>query len=444
MPYIAAWKKGIPVKKIVLFGAGKSTSVLIAYLKKKCLQYNWWLTVADADLPLVKSKLNEAPNTTATAIDIHNADERKALVAQAGLVISMLPASLHFLVAQTCIETGKHLLTASYIDKNIEALATAIKSKDVLFLCEMGLDPGIDHMSAMQLIHRIKNKKGKISSFYSHCGGLVAPESDDNPWHYKISWNPRNIILAGKAGAVYKEAGVETRLPYASLFDETRRVEIPGCGEYAWYPNRDSLSYSRLYGLEAAGTFIRTTLRHPDFCLGWKKVVALELTDENKQYDTDGMSYLSFFKQHLAGHKLADTPSPKQKEMLAYLGLYSDKNIDKGLLTAAEILQHCAEQKLMLRPQDHDMIIMMHEIGYEENGHKKKVQSTLVVKGDNNLETAMAKTVGLPLGIAAVMVLNDEIKLRGLHIPVLPEIYEPVLRELEEEGIMFREKETNL
>ncbi|MBX2922240.1 MAG: saccharopine dehydrogenase NADP-binding domain-containing protein [Chitinophagaceae bacterium] len=428
------------MKKILLLGAGKSATVLIEYLKKKCIVYHWHLTVADNDLQLVESKLKGAQNTTAAAINIHDEEQRKSFIREADTVISMLPASLHFLVAKTCIETGRHLLTASYVDENIRASAPAIKEKGLLFLCEIGLDPGIDHMSAMQLIHRIQNNGAKITSFHSHCGGLVAPESDDNPWHYKISWNPRNIILAGKAGAVYKENGLEATMPYERLFDETRSVEIPGYGAYSWYPNRDSLSYSRLYGLEDAGTFIRTTLRHPDFCYGWKKVVELKLTDEDKRYDTDNLSYLSFFNQHLAAHELADTSSSKQKEMLAYLDLYSDKIIGKGVLASAEIVQHCAEQKLILRAQDHDMIIMMHEIGYEENGDKKKLQSTLVVKGDNNLETAMAKTVGLPLGIAAVMVLNDEIKLRGLQIPVLKEIYEPVLSALREEGIVFQEK----
>jgi len=308
----------------------------------------------------------------------------------------------------------------------------------------MGLDPGIDHMSAMQLIHRIKNDGGNITSFFSHCGGLVAPESDDNPWHYKISWNPRNIILAGKAGAVYKKDGETLSMPYELLFDENRTIHIPDYEKYAWYPNRDSLSYSVLYGLERCDTFIRTTLRHPDFCYGWKQVVALKLTDEVKRYDTDQLSYRTFFQQHLSHHGLTDNSSPKQKEMLAYLKLYSDDAIGQGVLSAAEIIQLSAEDRLMLHTKDRDMIIMMHEIMHKESNVHKKISSSLVVKGDNKLETAMAKTVGLPLGIAAVMILKDEIKLRGLHIPVVPEIYEPVLEELGKEGIVFREEEIEL
>ncbi|MCC6288210.1 MAG: saccharopine dehydrogenase NADP-binding domain-containing protein [Chitinophagaceae bacterium] len=432
------------MKKILLLGAGKSATVLIAYLKKKCLAFGWHLTVADNNLKLVEDKLAGALNTSAVSIDIHNEEQRKTLIEQADIVISMLPAALHFLVAQTCIETGRHLLTASYVDKNIQASASVIKEKGLLFLCEMGLDPGIDHMSAMQLINRIKNNGGNMQSFYSHCGGLVAPESDNNPWHYKISWNPKNIILAGKAGAVFKKNGKTVAVPYELLFDETRTVNIPGYGKYAWYPNRDSLSYSELYGLQDCDTFIRTTLRHPDFCYGWKQVVALKLTDEDKRYDTDGLSYKAFFQQHLSQHGLADDSSAQQKEMLAYLKIYNDDIIGKGLLTAAEILQLCAEEKLMLHEKDRDMIIMLHEIAYEEDKAHKKITSSLIVKGDNNLETAMAKTVGLPLGIAAVMILKDEIKLTGLHIPIVPEIYEPVLRELEKEGIAFKEEETVL
>jgi len=432
------------VKKILLLGAGKSATVLIEYLKKKCLEYTWQLTVADNDLELVESKLRGAQYTTAAVIDINNGEQRMQLIAQADVVISMLPASLHFLVAQTCIETGRHLLTASYVDKHIQTSASLIKEKGLLFLCEMGLDPGIDHMSAMQLIHRIKNDGGNITSFFSHCGGLVAPESDDNPWHYKISWNPRNIILAGKAGAVYKKDGETLSMPYELLFDENRTIHIPDYEKYAWYPNRDSLSYSVLYGLERCDTFIRTTLRHPDFCYGWKQVVALKLTDEVKRYDTDQLSYRTFFQQHLSHHGLTDNSSPKQKEMLAYLKLYSDDAIGQGVLSAAEIIQLSAEDRLMLHTKDRDMIIMMHEIMHKESNVHKKISSSLVVKGDNKLETAMAKTVGLPLGIAAVMILKDEIKLRGLHIPVVPEIYEPVLEELGKEGIVFREEEIEL
>ncbi len=428
------------MKNILLIGAGKSATVLIEYLKKKCLEYDWHLTVADSDLKLVESKLQGAKNTSATSININDEELRRNKIRQADIVISMLPAALHFLVSQSCIEAGRHLLTASYIDPKIRASASTIQQKGLLFLCEMGLDPGIDHMSAMQLIHKIQNTGGEIHSFHSHCGGLIAPESDTNPWHYKISWNPRNIILAGKAGAVFKEGGEIISVPYESLFDENRTIEVPDEGIYAWYPNRDSVSYSKLYELEHCDTFIRTTLRHPDFCLGWKKIVELKLTDEDKRYNTSNLSFAGFFKEHLAYHSLTDNSISKQKELLSYLGLYDNEIIGRGSLTAADIVQICAEQKLMLQPDDRDMVIMMHEIGYQTDGVHKKVKSSLVVKGKNSLETAMAKTVGLPLGIATTMILKDEIRLTGLHIPVLPEVYEPVLKELKNEGVIFKEE----
>jgi len=249
--------------------------------------------------------------------------------------------------------------------------------------------------------------------------------------------------LAGKAGAVYKSEGRIIDLPYELLFDENRTIEVSGEGLYAWYPNRDAISYSKLYGLEHCDTFIRTTLRHPDFCLGWKKIVVMKLTDEDKRYDTTSLSYASFLKQHLAHHRLTDDATPKQAMLLSYLGLYSNEIIDKGSLTAADILLSCAERKLMLQPDDKDMIIMMHEISCQTGGIQSEIISSLVVKGKNGLETAMAKTVGLPLGIAAVMILKGDIRLTGLHIPVVPEIYEPVLKELEKEGIIFKEEKNS-
>ena len=424
---------------MLLFGAGKSATVLINYMVQACKINQWQLTVADGNLALVESKLKNAENTNAVEINVQDNEQRRQLISAADLVISMLPAALHYVVANDCIAAGKHLLTASYVDDAIKRMEPEIKRKGILFLCEMGLDPGIDHMSAMQLIHHIRNNGGGIDSFHSHCGGLVAPESDDNPWHYKISWNPRNIILAGKAGAVYKKDDQVIEQSYTSLFDPSRIITVSGYGNYAWYPNRDSISYSKLYDLENCSTFIRTTLRHPDFCFGWKKVVDLKLTDEDKRYDTTNLAYASFFKQHLSFHQLIDNSSAREKALLAYLNLYSEEQINKGLLSAAEILQICAESTLMLQPHDKDMIIMMHEIGYHIDETKKKIVSSLVVKGENNLETAMAKTVGLPLGIAAVLILQNKINLTGLHIPIMPEIYEPVLKALQEEGIVFHE-----
>jgi saccharopine dehydrogenase-like NADP-dependent oxidoreductase len=242
----------------------------------------------------------------AAAVDVLNNEERKNHISRADLIISLMPPQLHYLIAVDCLEHKKHLLTASYLDEDIKKLSSQIKQSGALFLYEMGLDPGIDHMSAMQLIHSIKQQGAIITSFKSHCGGLIAPESDDNPWHYKISWNPRNIIMAGKAGAVYKENGKEINVKYEQLFSGKHGVEIPELGWYAYYLNRDSLSYTKLYDLCDAATFMRTTLRHPDFCFGWKNIIDLKLTDEEKVYETNGMTVSEFFKQHFEKHGFSE------------------------------------------------------------------------------------------------------------------------------------------
>src|SRR5687768_9529797 len=251
------------MKKILLFGAGKSATVLIDYLIREAPGHPWHVTVCDSDLQLARSKTGETPHATVTGVNVTNADERSALITNADIVISLLPPPLHFLVATDCIQHRKPLLTASYIDEKIRSMENEIKEKGLLFLCEMGLDPGIDHMSAMKIVHQIRDKGGKITRFRSHCGGLVAPESDDNPWRYKISWNPRNIVLAGKAGADFKENNQHRHVRYEELFDSGRTIHVPGIGQLAWYPNRDSLNYLDTYGVQTAHTFVRTTLRYP-------------------------------------------------------------------------------------------------------------------------------------------------------------------------------------
>lgn len=427
---------------ILVFGAGKSATVLIDYLKKVVIIKNWRLTVADGDLQTVKAKLGDHPTAVAVQLDILDEEKRRELIQQADVVISLMPPALHYHVAVDCLAFGKHLLTASYVDEQIKLLKDNIQEKGLLFLCEMGLDPGIDHMSAMQLIHRIQEAGGTITSFRSHCGGLVAPESDNNPWHYKISWNPRNVVLAGKAGAVFLENGTEQYLSYDQLFIQAGEVQIPSLGSLAYYANRDSLSYINLYQLNTASTFIRTTLRHPDFCKGWARIVALKLTDETITYQTNGMSMVEFMEAHLKQHQLSvdllsnDTNIQSQ---FAFLGLTENIPINQGLSTAASILQWRMEQTWVLAPSDKDMIVMLHEIDYTLNDQQKTVNSSLVVKGEDHLRTAMAKTVGLPLAIAAVLILEGKIKETGLHIPIIPSIYEPVLAKLAEEGILFEE-----
>lgn len=500
------------MKTILLFGAGKSATVLIDYLLENSINENWKIVVVDADLHLARSKVNQSQRAAAVSFDIADTEERGRHIRQADIVISLLPPALHLTVAKDCLKYHKNLLTASYADDEIRGLQEEIGRNKLLFLYEMGLDPGIDHMSAMQLIDRIREQGGAVTSFKSHCGGLVAPESDDNPWHYKISWNPRNIIMAGKAGAHYLENGEEKRIPYQELFTGEHVVEIPELGLLSWYANRDSLSYTPLYGLENAGTFIRTTLRHPDFMYGWKNIIDLKLTDETPRYETNDKTLQEVFREHMEQNGFGEWLNEKLTERFAetrgmlenlmklmeveneaeevgeqipesfmtaddkgniqeigidevknraagylahkmheanltlkqlfFLGLDDNETlVNKGLCSAADILQFAVEKKLALRPYDKDMIVMLHEIGYENQGKRSGIKSSLVVKGENSLRTAMAKTVGLPLGIAAKLILNGKIKLHGLHIPTSKEIYEPVLKELATSGISFLEEE---
>ncbi|MBC7720582.1 MAG: saccharopine dehydrogenase NADP-binding domain-containing protein [Pedobacter sp.] len=442
------------MKTILLFGAGKSATVLIDYLKKMATDCFCNVMIADADLQLLKQKINDNQLVSIHQIDIKNKLDRDNLIKKANVVISLMPPSLHYLIARSCIELKKHLLTASYVDDAVKKLATEIENANILFLYEMGLDPGIDHMSAMQLINQIQDSGGKISSFKSHCGGIVAPESDDNLWHYKISWNPRNIVLAGKAGAVYLENRITKTQDYTELFRNCSQTEVMGMGSLAYYPNRDSLSYIAIYGLENIQTFVRTTLRHPDFCKGWQQIIDLKLTDEEPFYETSNLTITRFLEQHLERFSLKNTYQQitdlKTINQFDFLFKNDETIINKGFCSAADVLQFIVERKLKLQKTDKDMIVMQHEIEYEgtrNKGQEKKISSfkaqilsTLIVKGHNNSYTAMAKTVGLPLGIAAKLIIEEKIELKGLHIPIVQEIYNPVLQELKNWGIEFTEQ----
>lgn len=503
------------MKNILLFGAGKSATVLIHYLLQNASTENWQLTLVDANMAMAEEKIGNSSYGRALSFDIHNEEERKKHISEADIIISLMPPALHILIAKDCIKYQKNFLTASYVDEEMRSLKNAIEENGLLFLCEMGLDPGIDHMSAKKMIDEIHDEGGKIHSFLSHCGGLVAPESDNNPWHYKISWNPRNVVMAGKAGAIYKMNGEITELNYEDLFAEKRYVPVPGHEVFCWYPNRDSLSYIPVYGLQETATFIRTTLRHPDFMYGWKNVIDLKLTDEKENYNTDGCSLAGFFKEHMdkndfsewleqklheqfdatkgllaelvnlveleqkAAEKGIEQPEEfmmvddkgdlKQVDIddlkinaaatladkmhdasltlkqLFYLGMDDEQTlINKGRCSAADVLQFALEKKLVLQAGDKDMIIMLHEMEFTRENEKYKSTSTLVLNGEDDVHTAMAKTVGLPLGVAAKLILNGTIAVKGLHIPVAKEIYEPVLKELEAHGIIFNESRQEL
>jgi saccharopine dehydrogenase (NADP+, L-glutamate forming) len=427
-------------KHILLFGAGKSATVLIEFLGKVTRKKQWTCTVADMNQEAIEAKTSGFETLRAKAVQLTDDTARKALIAEADVVISMMPPTLHHLVAKDCLALKKHLLTASYIDPQIREMEKEIADAGLLFLGEMGLDPGIDHMSAMKMIDHIHAQGGKINTFKSHCGGLVAPESDNNPWHYKISWNPRNVVTAGMAGAIYKEQNNTQKKEYLDMFRNCGTVNITGLGPLAFYPNRDSLSYIPVYGLNESATFVRTTLRYPNYCTGWQKVVEAGLTSDETIINTNDLSYADFLKNQLAAKNITlDTDLLKQQ--FEFLGLNDSTLINKGEQPVSTVLQQLIEEKWKLEKGDKDMIVMLHEIEYRLNGKEHSVQSALIVKGDDELRTAMAKTVGLPLGIAATLLLENKIAMRGLHIPILPAFYEPVLEALAEEGVRFEETE---
>lgn len=439
------------MKKVLVFGAGKSATHLISYLLDQSVKFDWRLTVADASAELARRKIGSHPRGEAIQLDIQDAAARTKLIEQSDIVVSMMPPHLHSLVAIDCLQAGKNLLTASYVDEFLRSLDKEVKEKGLIFLCESGLDPGIDHMSAMEMLDHIRGLGAELISFRSHCGGLVAPESDNNPWHYKISWNPRNIVMAGKAGAHYREAGRDVKLSHLDLFSDSRLVSIPGLNNFAWYPNRDSLSYEPLYGLADTPTFVRTTLRHPHFIRGWHILIALGLTEENPLLSFAGLSWQEAFDRLIDG-------SGKREELNEWLSQPADLDgfhfsllwkqfteaaagmeLTASQYSAADLLQIAAERAWKLQSGDMDMIVMLHELEYKLGDTIMQWNASLVVKGEDADRTAMSKTVGLPLGIACKLILTGEVSGPGVRIPITADLYKPILKELAELGIEFNQ-----
>ncbi|NVJ89330.1 MAG: saccharopine dehydrogenase NADP-binding domain-containing protein [Flavobacteriaceae bacterium] len=444
------------MNNILIIGAGKSSAYLIKYLLEKSISYNFTLTIADKSIVNAKALSNSNKNATLIELDIFNDIKRKELIAKAHVVISMLPASLHIEIAKDCINLKKHLVTASYISKEMRALEDKVKEAGLVFMNEIGLDPGIDHMSAMLIIDRIRDNGAKMLLFESFCGGLVAPESDNNLWNYKFTWNPRNVVLAGQGGAaMFIQEGTNKYIPYHKLFRRTEFLTINGSGKFEAYANRDSLKYRHIYCLDNIPTMYRGTIRRIGFSRAWNIFVQLGMTDDSYTIEnSENMSYRDFVNLFLA-YSPSDSVELKLRsylkidqddvmwDKLVELDLFNpNKKIGLKNASPAQILQKILEDSWTLKEDDKDMIVMQHLFGYELKGEKKQIESSLVVKGENQTYTAMAKTVGLPVGIAALKVLNGEIKTPGVHLPISKEIYEPVLKELKEYGISFTEKQT--
>lgn len=442
------------MQKVVLFGAGLSSSVLIDYLLKNASVEDWQIRVGDMNLELAQKKVAGHERGEAFQFDVMNSMQRLNEISKADLVISMLPAHMHVEVAKECIALKKPMVTASYVSDAMQALHEEAIKAGVTIMNEIGVDPGIDHMSAMRVLDEIREQGGKMLQFESFTGGLVAPESDNNPWNYKFTWNPRNVVLAGSGGAVkFKQEGKYKFIPYHQLFRRTEIVEIPEYGRFEGYANRDSLKYREVYGLEDIPTIYRGTFRRPGFCRAWDVFVRLGATDDSYIMEgTDTMTHRDFLNSFLA-YNVTDTVELKLMHYLkidhdspimdkiSWLGLFENTPVGLKDASPAKILQHILEKKWQMEEDDLDMIVMYHLFGYELNGEKHQRESFMVIKGDDSVHTAMAKTVGLPVGIAAKMILNGKITKPGVLIPINKEVYIPVLAELEEYGVVFKERE---
>jgi saccharopine dehydrogenase (NADP+, L-glutamate forming) len=440
------------MKEILVLGAGRSSSSLISYLRERAVSHQWKVTVGDLSLEAARQRIRE-PFGEAVRFDINDKVSSYHLIEKSDIVVSLLPATFHPNVAKLCVDLRKHFLSASYVSDEMQSLHHDAIKKEILLLNECGLDPGIDHMSAMQIIDAIKRKGGTLKSFESFTGGLIAPETDPgNPWRYKFTWNPRNVVMAGQGTAKFLLDGRFKYVPYQRLFQQITPVEISGVF-YEGYPNRDSLKYLSEYGLHGIRTLIRGTLRNEGFCKAWNTLVQLGCCDDSYVMDNvEQMSHRDFMDSFLGTEsslsveeKFSKTfrldPADPILERIRWSGFFSDEKIGLKGGTPAQILEYILNKRWRLVPGDRDLIVMWHRFVYQVNSTVKVITSHLSVRGDNEVETAMAKTVGFPLAIAVKLLLEGKLKHRGVVIPVHEEIYKPILNELNSFGISLTEKE---
>lgn len=440
------------MKRIVLLGSGLSATNLIKYLLDHAETFDWHLSIGDLDTATALRKVKGHPRGSVFQFDIFDDNLLKTTVASADVVISFLPAAFHPKVAAACLEARVNMVTASYVSKEMKMMDEEIRSAGLLFLNELGVDPGIDHMSAMQVIDRIRAEGGKMVSFKSSTGGLIAPEYDNNPWHYKFTWNPRNVVLAGQGVSQFIRNGKYKYIPYHKLFDRLLYTTVLGFGEFEIYPNRDSLKYRETYNLQGIPTMFRGTMRRPGYCEAWNVFVQLGATDDTYTLeDSMNMSYREFINVFLrydpekpVEQKLCEyldlDPQGEIMQKLTWLGVFENRKIGMPNATPAQILQKLLEEKWALEPGDKDMIVMQHEFIYELDGMEKKITSSMAVIGKDQEETAMSITVGTPVAIAVKLLLTGKLNLTGVHTPVIPELYNPILDELKAFGVRFVEE----
>ena len=441
------------MKNILILGAGLSASSMIKYLLDQAAKHDWQVAVGDVSLETAQKKVAGYERGRAFRFDVSDAALLAAEVGKCDLVVSMLPARFHPVVAAEALKQAKFMATASYISPEMKAMEAEVKAKGLLFINEIGVDPGIDHMSAMKVIDEIRAMGGKMLEFTSCTGGLVAPESDNNPWNYKFSWNPRNVVLAGQGVSKFLEKGQYKYIPYNKLYSRTLKTSVPGLGDFEIYANRDSLKYRESYGLQDIQTMFRGTMRRPGYCKGWDVFVQLGMTDDTYQLEgVAKMTWRDFINTFLPyDDKLSVeekvcaatgiTMDSETMQRLKWLGIFEARPVGMKEGSPAQVLQKILEEKWVLGPNDKDLIVMQHEFVYSLNGAVKRKRSTLVVTGQDQVYTAMAITVGIPLAIGVKMMMLGETSLKGVHMPVLPELYRPILKELEEYGVKFIEED---
>ena len=442
------------MRNILIIGAGRSATCLIRYLLDKSSSEELFITIGDISLGAAQKFTKNHTNAKGILLDVFNKDEREKAVKNCDMVISMLPARFHIEVAKDCITFGKDLVTASYISDEMQNLDKEAKAKGLVFMNEIGVDPGIDHMSAMKVIDNIRDKGGKLLLFESFTGGLVAPESDDNLWNYKFTWNPRNVVLAGQGGAAeFLQEGLYKYIPYNRLFRRTELIKIDGYGKFEVYANRNSLKYHDVYGFKDILTLYRGTIRRVGFSRAWNVFVQLGMTEDGYTIpNSENLTYRKYVNLFLPysptdsvelkfRHNLKIDQDDLIWEKLEELDIFNDKKkLGIKNATPAQALQKILMDKWTLAEDDKDMIVMYHKFGYELDGETYQIDSSMLTMGEDQTYTAMAKTVGLPVAIAALKILNKEISTPGVLRPIAKEVYEPILEELENYGINFKEE----
>ncbi len=434
------------MKKVLVLGAGLVAGPLVRYLLNVD---EFTVTVASRTVDKANALIGNADNGVALSLNVKDEDALDALVAQHDLSISLLPYVYHPVVARLCVKHKKQMVTTSYVKPEMQALDAEAKAAGVILLNEIGVDPGIDHMSAMEVIHKIADRGGKLVSFTSNTGGLPAPEANDNPFGYKFSWAPRGVVLAGKNPAKYLKDGQVVDVPGPELFSHHWACPIVGFGELEVYPNRDSMPYIQTYGIPTVTSMFRGTLRYPGWCDTLKKIVDLGLLDEVERDDITGLSYPQLLARLIQSNGVnlkADVANFLGIAMdsdpmvrMAWLGLFSDELIPAADNTYLDVLASRMLKKMGYAPGERDMLVMQHEFVAEYSNRTEKTTATMIDYGIPGGDSSMSRLVGLPAAIAARMVLQGEINVTGVHVPMIPEIYQPVLAELATMGISFHE-----